>query len=902
VNEQTPVQILRQIVSNVRALFGIGHTDAELQEEIESHLDRLADNHRRNGATPEVAYTAARRDFGSIEHLKDQYRDQRGFAWLDGIRQDVRYAVRTLRQSPGFTVVAVLTLALGIGANTAMFSVIRGLLLAPLPYPHADRLVSLWERTPSGERNAMTTLNYLDYASSSVFEHIAASTVCCGPVVLGGGTEPVIVGALRVSASYFEVFGVRAALGRTFTAGDDQVGREHVVVISNPLWVAQFGSDPTLVGRTIRLNGEAYTVIGIMPAHGPFGRGRQVWLPLSFPAARLIRANHWLLSPTGDAVGLLQPGIGVERARAELETIATRIARSSPETNSGWGIVVDRYAAVLVGDELRRTVLLLFGAVGVVLAIGCVNLAHITLARSLAREREIAIRVALGAGHGRLIQQFMTESVLLSIGGGLLGLAFGYSMMTILETVLRNAPTNASAAMLWMPPEATIQISRSVLFFTLAVSVISGVGLGLVAGLRSARLKPGVAGDLSGRTGGQRYARLQYMLMVCELSLVFLLLAGASLLMRSVLAMRQADTGFSGTNVLTAELSIWDRRFPTDNALRSYLRRVTTAIKALPDVQDVALADSLPLQGVPSVRFFHIVGKPEVEMARRPECDFKIASPAYFRAMSLRVRAGRALLESDRFGAPYVTVINQTMARLYFPGVDPVGEHVFMQETRPDTTDEIPWTIVGVIADERLTPLTDRQPHPAAYVPIDQVPTTFASLVVRTFADPDRLRNAIRLTLLGVDHDQAIRSMRTVDQLEADARAPDRLRTWFVGIFAGVTLVLSAIGTYGVFAQAAVQRTHEIGIRAALGGQHVHLLWVILRQGVALGITGLFTGFLVALGATRLLQTFLFGVAALDPVAMSTTAVTLLAMVMLACAFPARRAAMVDPMVALRHE
>jgi putative ABC transport system permease protein len=817
--------------------------------------------------------------------------------------QDLRLAIRSLRATPIVTVVALATLALGIGANTAIFSFIEGLLLAPLPYPHADRLVSLWERTPSGRRNAMTTLNYLDYAQSSVFEQVAATTVCCGPAVLGTGAQPVLVGAFHVSASYFEIFGARAALGRTFVAGDDQAGRDHVVVVSHPLWASQFDADPTLIGRPIRLNGESYTVVGVMPANGPFGGGRQVWLPLSFPPERMIRANHWLLSITGGAVGLLKPGVTVDRARSELETIAARLAADYRETNSGWGVVVEPYAAVLVGDDLKRFLLLLLAAVGLVLLIGCVNLANVMVARGLAREREVAIRMALGARRGRLIRQFLTESLLLSMAGGLLGLALGYVMMTVLQAVLRNQPVNPSFVPYWIPAEATIGINGPVLLFTFVVSVLSGVGFGLVPAIRTTRPNPDASTGLYCRAGVRRAHRgLQRVLIVTELALAFVLLTGAGLLVRSLIAMQDADTGFSATNVLTAELPIWEHRFPDDGALRAYLRRVTAAIEALPGVRDVALTDGLPLQGVPMGQFFQIVGQPVVDRARRPVCDFKVASPAYFRAMALRVRKGRPLLDSDRFGEPYVTVINETMARLYFPHVDPVGQHLLMQETRPGTTEEIPWTVVGVIVDERLTPFDVRRERPAAYVPVDQVPTMFAGLVVRTATDPDRLRESIRRALIGVDRDQTITNMRTVDQLEADARAPDRLRTWFLGIFAGVALLLSAVGIYGVFAHAVVQRTHEIGIRAALGARREHLIWLILRQGMVLSAAGLVAGFLGALGVTRLLRTFLFGVGVFDPIAISTTAITLAAVATLACYIPARRATTIDPLTALRTE
>ena len=816
---------------------------------------------------------------------------------------NLRLALRSLRATPIATVVALATLALGIGANTAIFSFIDGLLLAPLAYSHADRLVSLWERTPSGRRNAMTTLNYLDYAQSPIFEAVAATTTCCGPAVLNTGSRPIPINTFRVSASYFEIFGTRAALGRTFNAGEDQVGMDHVAVLSHPLWVSQFGADPAVVGRSIRLNGEPYTVVGVTPATGPFGRVRQVWLPLSFPPDRMVRANHWLLSLTGGGVGLLKPGITLEQARSELASIAARIAVDHPDTNRDWGVALEPYSAVLVGDDLKRFLTMMLAAVGLVLLIGCVNLANLMLARGLAREREVAIRTALGATRGHLIRQFLTESTLLSIGGGVLGIAFGYVMMTTLETLLRNQPLNPSFVPYWIPAEATIGISGRVQLFTLLASIMSGIGFGIVPALRASRpAKDGTIGLYHRTSVGRSQHGPQRLLIVTELALTFVLLTGAGLLVRSLIAMRGADTGFSATNVLTAELPTWEHRFRNDDGLRSYFRRVIAAIEALPGVRDVALTDGLPLQGAPTGQFFQIVGRQVVETGRRPLCDFKVVSPGYFRALALRVREGRTLLERDTFGASYVAVINETMARLYFPGVDPVGQQLLMQETRPGTTEEIPWTIVGVLADERLTPFDDRREHPAAYVPIDQVPTTLVGLVVRSVNDPDRLRESIQRALINIDRDQAINNVRTVDQLEADARAPDRLRTWLLGLFAAVATLLSAIGIYGVFSHAVVQRTREVGIRAALGARHRQLVWLVLREGMVLTGAGLTAGFVGALAVSRLLRTFLFGVEAIDPLAIAVTAVTLAAVATLACYIPARRTSAIDPVTALHAE
>jgi putative ABC transport system permease protein len=816
---------------------------------------------------------------------------------------DIRMAIRSLRRTPIVTLVAVVTLVLGIGANTAIFSFIYGLLLSPLPYPHADRLVCLWERTPSGRRNAMTTLNYLDYAHSAVFDQIAPTAVCCGATVLGSGGQPIVLPRLQVGASYFDVFGAHAAWGRTFQPGEDQIGRDHVVILSYALWLTQFGGDTSLINRPIRLNGEPYTVIGVMPADSPFGRSGLAYLPLSFPPERLIRANHWLGSMTGAAVGRLKPGVTMEQARAELHTIAARLSADYPETNKGWDIDVEPYAGVLVGDDFRRFLLLLLGAVGCVLLIGCVNLASIMLARGVSRDREIAICAALGATRGQLIRPFLTESLLVSVAGGLLGLGVGYAGMSMLDSWLRHQPLNPSFVPYWIPSEADIRLSGPVLLFTTVVSVASGIGFGILPAIRSTRPDTETLLGLYRRAAG-RFAQsgVQRALIVAELVLAFVLVTCAGLLVRSLIAMQATDTGFSGSNVMTAQLTIWQHRFATDDALRVYFKRITAAVESVPGVRDVALTDGLPLQGVPTAQFFQVVGQPDVDRAQRPLCDSKATSPAYFRAMGLHVREGRALLDSDRFGAPYVTVINETMARLYFPHTDPVSQHLLMQYTRPDTHDEIPWTIVGVIADERLTPFDDPRPHPAVYVPMDQMPTMYAGLVVRTAVNPNRVREAIQQAVMAADRDQAIRNMRTVDQLEVDARAPDRMRSWLLSIFAGVALLLSGIGVYGVFAHAVVQRTRELGIRTALGARRGHLIGLVLRQGLVLTVMALGFGVVGILGVTRWLQAFLFGVQALDPVMLGVTAVVLTAVTALGCYIPARRATTVDPMIALRCE
>jgi len=813
--------------------------------------------------------------------------------------------VRVLHKNPGVTAVALLTLALGIGANTAIFSLVYAALLQPLPYPHADRIVGIWEQRPTGERNAITTLNYLDYANqSTVFERVAATTGCCAAVTLNGGAQPIELFALRVSAPYFDILGVKAALGRTFVSGDDQPGRDHVVILSHALWTSQFGADETLIGRAIRLDGDSYTVVGVMPADSPFGRSwTQIWLPLSFPPERMIRHNHWLLTSTGGALGLLKPGVTLERARTELQAISARLATDYPDTNKGWGVVVEPYAAIIVGKTVRQSLYLLLAAVGMVLLIGCVNLANVMVARGLARGREVAIRAALGAGRGRLIQQFLTESVLLSLSGGLLGVAVGFAATAVLRAAFAVQPLNPSMPPLVIPAEARIGIDVHGLLFTFALSILCALVFGLAPALASTHTMARTSVGLQRRTSVHGWHRgLRNGLIVTEVALAFVLLTGAGLLIRSFVKMAQADTGFTATNVLTAELPIWDHRFAAPEQLRAYLGQIVTAIKALPGVQEVALTDGLPWHGVPSGMFFQIVGHPSVDFARRPVCDFKVVSPSYFRLLGLRIRAGRSLTENDRSGAPYVTVINETMARSYFPHEDPVGRHILMQETFPGTTREIPWEIVGVIADERLTPFDDTREHSAVYVAAEQTPTVSADLVVRSAIDPSRIQESVRAAVAAIDKDQAVTRMKTVDQLRWESMASDRLRSSLLAAFAGTALLLAAIGIYGVVSYSVVQRTREIGIRAALGASAGSLVRLVLGRGMALTALGLALGWMATLGVARLLAAFLFGVQPSDPVTLMAAVGVLGFVAAIACYIPARHTTRIDPLAALRAE
>jgi len=805
---------------------------------------------------------------------------------------DVQYACRTLAKSPGFTIVSLLTLAIGIGANTAIFSFVDSALLKPLPYPDADRIVRVLEKPPGYPRNGIATLNYLDWQSqNTVFEHMAAQTG--GTITLTGYGEPVQLRQARVSAHYFDIFGIKAVLGRTFAADEDQRGKEHVAVLSHALWVSQFGADPKIIGRTIRLDAQPYTIAGVMPGGGAFDRNfNQIWTPLAFEPENMTRNFHWFGS-----MAKLKRGVTLEKARAEMDTIGARIAQQYPDSNKGWGVVVERFADVIVNEDLRLSLYVLLAAVGMVLLIGCVNLANLMLLRGAARAREVALRAALGASRMRLVRQFLTEAVLLSLAGGILGIGIGYATMAALKAALPPYT---------LPAEVNVTMDGRVLLFALAISVLTGILFGLAPALGATKtdlvtsLKEGGLGNI----GGTRH-RVRGALVVAEVALAFVLLTGAGLLIRSFFQMQQADLGVDTTNVLTAQLPLSDKLYPDPVRLDSYLREIEGNIQALPGVRDVAFASALPMRGWGYGMPFQIAGQPIVDRANRQACFFKMVSPSYFRTVGMRLRKGRGLGDRDLQGAPPVTVVNETMARKYFPKQDPVGQRILVQKIIPGKTQlgpEVPWEVVGVVADERVGSFDDKQDNPGMYVTNEQSPVYFGGLVVRAAINPAGLEKAFRKAVTDTNKDQPLTDVKTLEQIKTETMAGDQLRSLLLGVFAGIALLLSAVGIYGVISYSVAERTSEIGIRGALGASRGNVLGLILRHGIWMTGIGLGIGLLGALGLTRLMATLLFNVGAWDPVTIGGVSGILICVGLLACYVPARRASKVDPMVALRYE
>ena len=805
----------------------------------------------------------------------------------------MRYAIRTLRRSPGFTIIALLTLALGIGANTAIFSFVNGVLLKPLPYRDPHGIVMVWEKPPGGDRNGISTLNFLDWKNqNTVFEHMAAINFG-GNVTLTGAGQPEELQGVRVSASYFDIFGVQAVFGRTFAPDEDQLGKSQVVILSHRLWENRFGADPSIVGRTLTLSGKPCTVVGVMPAHSPFDRSyAQLWIPLSFEPRDMTRDYHWMLS-----FARLKPGVSLEKAQAGMDAIGARIAAAYPESNKGWGVTVERFEDRIVGPQLRRSLFVLLAAVGAILLIGCANLANLTLARGAAREREIAVRASLGAGAWRLIRQLLTENLLVAATGGALGLALGYAMIRGL--ILLAPPFS-------LPSEADVSIDPAILLFTLAVSLLTALLFGLAPAIHAARVDPASAMKEGGRSAssGAGRARLRSALIVAEVALAFVLLAGAGLLVGSFFRMLHVDTGFTSTNVTTARLPIARDRFAHPEQLLQYVRLLDDRLRAAPGVRDVAFSNVLPMQGWGDGMPFLVAGHAFVDRANRRACFYKRVTGSYFRTLEIRLLRGRTFTDRDTRGGAPVIVINEEMARRYFKGEDPLGKRILIQEIlygQPGLGPEIPWEVVGIVGDEQTGSLIDTK-IPGVYVTFDQSPTNDLNMVLRASLDPRMLTSAIHAAVHAVDKDQAIADLETLEQIKSGTVSSDRMQTMLLAIFAALALLLAAIGIYGVISYSVTQRTHELGIRAALGASRGSLLGMVILRGMQLTLIGLAIGAAGALALTRLLASLLFGISPRDPVTLIGVAAVLSAVALLACYIPARRAAAVDPLVALRYE
>lgn len=816
---------------------------------------------------------------------------------IDAILKDIRHGLSVVTRNPGFSLLTVAMLAIGIGASTAIFSFVDAVLLRPLPYESADRIVRVLETRPSGETSWISTPNYLDWRSAStVFEELAVQQQ--GLATLTGTDQPIPLRVTRVSANYFEVFGVTPALGRTFVEGEDTPGHEAVVVLSHRLWQEQYGGDPDIVGRTIRLDDAPYTVVGVLAAKDAFNRtGTQIWHPLALDAGA-SREYRWLNS----AFGLLRPGVSIDQARAEMGAIATRLATDYPDTNRGWGAAIDRYADAIVGTGLRTSLLALMAAVGGLLLICCANLANLVLARAVARSREVAIRTALGATSTRIARQFLTENLILALLGTLLGT--GVAWVGIRWFSRLAVPGT-------FPSETIIGLDARVLAFTIVISGMTSLTFAFAPIDRT--WSSNVVGNMGeasrGVTVGRRTRRLLDRLVVAEIAISVLLMACSALLIRNFFGLVAVDTGFDGRDALTMRLPAPGfppgSRYASPEEFKGYLRQIVASVRAIPGVRDVAITSALPLTDCCLYQLdLRVDGAPARDRADRSGGVFKVVTPSYFTALQLELRNGRLLNDRDTSDARRVVVVNERLAERYFPGQNPVGRRLFNSAIIPGKTErgpEIDWEIVGVVRNEKITALDD-DTSAVVYASYEQGPVYFTNLIVTSNLATASLEQDVRRTLHELDPGQAVLDVRTMQQIETASVGSDRFRTVLLSVFSTVALSLAAAGIFGLLSYSVAQRRREMAIRGALGASRADLLRLVLRKGMGLAITGLVLGLVAAYALSPLLAPLLYRVDAHDPYLLAGTCSLFLVIAGCACAAPAFHAANIPPVGALRGE
>ena len=802
---------------------------------------------------------------------------------MDTLFKDIRYGVRSLLKRPGFTAIALVTLALGIGANSAMFSAVNAVLLRPLPFPESEQIVSLDGVNPSKgiTQSNMSVPDFADWQNQNqVFERMAGFV--SGGALLVSGDETERVRGTGVSADFFPLFRTNAFKGRTLEPDDSQKGREPVVVLSHGLWQRRFGADPNVVGTTVLLSGKNTTVVGVMTPGFDYPTQSELWVPFPIDAASERRDNRYL-----SVVTRLKQGVSLAQAQAEMDTINLRLAQAYNETNSGWTVMLTNLRERLVGG-MRSSLLVLLGAVAFVLLIACANVANLLLARATARQKEIAVRTALGASRWRIVRQLLTESLLLSIVGGAIGLLVSVWLTKLLIAL---SPPNT-------PRFDEIAPNARVLAFTLALTVITGLVFGLAPALQVSRpdLNEGLKEGLRSGASGHRN-RLRSLLMVSEIALSFMLLVGAGLLIKSFIRLREVSPGFNPDQVLAVRVSLPSAKYPQGEPRVQLLHQAIERLSLLPGVQSAGAVLSLPLGGdtFNVGRGYIREGRP----ATPEEADgaaYLAATPDYFRTLQIPVVNGRAFTAQDTEKTPKVLIVNETMARHLWPGESPIGRRITIWRD-----EKFPREIVGVVGDTKRS--LDADPGQQMYVPYAQDSGwTGMSLVIRTRGDPTNVTAAMRSELRSLDKGIPVFNVRTMNDVLATSVAPRRTPMLLLSAFAGVALLLAMIGIYGVTAYYVTQRTQEIGIRMALGAQISDVLKLVLRSGMVLALIGIGAGLVGAFALTRMLTTLLFGINPTDGVTFVTVSVCLLITALIACYLPARRATKVDPLVALRYE
>jgi putative ABC transport system permease protein len=883
---------LRALMLRLYGTFRANEADCEIAAELESHLQMHIEDNVRSGLSPEEARRQALIHLGGLEQTKESWRERRGLPWLETWWQDISFALRMLRKNPGFAAAAILTMALGIGANTAIFSIVKTVLLAPLPYRDANRIVTVWTASPrtGGQPQASSAGDFAIWKQrSGVFEDLAPSYD--REMTLTGHGAPQFLLGYAVSANYLRILGVEPSIGRFYTDQEDRPGGPKAVLLSDRIWRTAFHSDPAEVGRTISLDGTPYTVLGVMPPRFNYPTEVDIWTPVAMAPAAFDDFNHTYVR----ILGRLKPAVNPAAAQKALNVLEAQVAARHPDTDSGNRVVLTPLREQLDGD-IRGPLLILMGAVGLVLLIACANIACLTLVRNASRRKEVAVRLALGVARVRLLRQFVTESLLLAAMGGAAGLALALAGTRLLVAIFPNDVEN-----LRIPKVTAIPIDGGVLLFALAVTLLTGFLCGIIPAMKAARTDSGDAMKEQGRgsTASQGSNRARTAIVVAELALSLTLLTAAGLVVASFQRVAGANLGFQPQHVLSLQIFLSPDRYGSRNPGKksAFVAEVVRRMSALPGVQAAGATNYLPLSGFGGTTDFLLRGQGQARAGQAPSADNRVITPAYLRTMGIPLLRGRALTEADRTGAAQVAMINQTLARQYFRDRDPVGEELNLGTgEKPDW-----WRIVGVTGDVRA--LGQDQPiHPDIYTDFDQQPDSIVAFVVRTAADPAAMVKTAERTLWSVDPDLPVFRAISMDALASQTLALRRASSLLISGFAVLALVLASIGIYGVMAYSVAQRTQEIGVRMALGAERADVLRLVIRLGCQLTLTGVVIGLAGALASTRLLASLLYEVSAMNPLIFSLTAALLAAVGILASYLPARRAASIDPIQALRTE
>jgi putative ABC transport system permease protein len=884
------VSILRIITSGLSSLFRRQRANHELDEELNRFLELAAEEKMKEGLSRKEALRAVRLERGNVEVTKEEVRSASWESFLETSWQDLRFAVRMLRKSPGFTAVAVLTLALGIGANTAIFSLVNGVLLRPLPYRNPNRLTMVWEKSRDGSPENVGYATYLDWKSQNKsFEEIAIYS-SWQPVLQVG--EPEQLSGLRVTSNYFRTLGVYPEIGRDFLPEEDVRNANKVVMLSHSLWQRKFNSDPNIVGRPINMNATQYIVVGVLPARyqslmnqDPRGGSVEIWRVLGYDVSQpwACRTCHHLV-----AIGRLRDGVAISQANAEMDTISAALSKAYPKEYDDIGVILTPIRDQLLGPASTPLYILL-GAVSFVLLVACANLANLLLARATDREREVAVRAALGATRGRIIRQLLAENCVLGMLGAAAGLFPAYWTPKVLATIGAGD----------LPRLDQVHLDWRVLLFTVAVALLTGIAAGFTPGYRLSKnnmhdsLKDGMrdSGSVASR-------RLRGLLIVSEVALSLTLLIGAGLLLRSLSRLLVVSPGFDPTNVLSMQTSVLGQRFNDNAVVRQYFVDAVERLRALPGVQSAGAASQIPLAGNMDKYGFHAEGKMYANPEEDPSAERYCITPGFLETMRIPLLRGRDISPADTATAPQVLLIAETTARRIWRGEDPIGKRVKL-----GGLDKPWWTVVGVTGDVHHVGL-DFAPDMQMYIPHQQwpFPDGLMVFVIRTSSTPAAISSAAQQAIHSIDATQPISRIMPLESYVGLSVQGRKFALILIGTFAAIALALSVVGIYGVTAYSVAQRTREIGIRIALGAKRGELLGLLLRQGMLLVVCGVVTGIIASVALTQFLASMLFDVQPTDLPTFATVVLLLVAVSAAACFLPARRAMRVDPMVALRHE